>query len=92
MMDLNDRQNAIKYFEAQRDCTQKFLKAIPKDTVAYHAYILEIEYLNLAIEAITALDDLWQTQTFKSGWEEGFGMGKQELAHRVMKIFEEEGV
>lgn len=92
MMDLDDRQNAIKYFEAQRGYTQQFLKAIPEHTVAHQAYTLELEYLNLAIEAITALDDLWQTQTFKDGWEEGFGMGKQELAHKVMKMFEEEGV
>lgn len=36
--------------------------------------------------------DFWQTDLFKDGWQEGFGMGKQELAHRVMKLFEENGV
>ena len=36
--------------------------------------------------------DVWQTDIFKDGWREGYGMGKQELAHQVMKLFETNGV
>ena len=36
--------------------------------------------------------DTWHTSLFEDGWKEGFGIGKQELAHAVMKLFEEKGV
>lgn len=36
--------------------------------------------------------DTWHTSLFEDGWKEGFGMGKQELAHAVIKLFEEKGV
>ena len=48
--------------------------------------------LDVAIEAIQLLEDEWETKTFRNGWYEGFGMGKQELAHSVLKLFEEFGV
>ena len=30
--------------------------------------------------------DVFQTDLFEAGWKEGFGMGKQELAHRITKL------
>ena len=49
-------------------------------------YMLENAVLNG-----TPIDE-WQTEAFKNGWKEGFGMGKQDLAHKVIKLFEKEKV
>jgi len=60
-------------------------QALKQDT---NAFITECEF---AIAVGTPLDE-WQTEAFKNGWKEGFGMGKQDLAHKVIKLFEKEKV
>lgn len=32
--------------------------------------------------------DIWQTDAFKAGWKEGYGMGKQDLSKAIMKTLE----
>lgn len=40
------------------------------------------------VEKITYLDDEWDTECFKRGWREGYGMGKQDLAKTIIKTLE----
>lgn len=32
--------------------------------------------------------DIWETDEFKDGWKEGYGMGKQDLSKAIMKTLE----
>ena len=34
----------------------------------------------------------WDTECFKRGWREGYGMGKQDLAKTIIKTLETEGL
>lgn len=79
LIEISD--NHYKALKKMRECDIKL--------GAYNDAILNGKIVSdETVEKITYLDDEWDTECFKKGWQEGYSLGKQDLATTILATLE----